>query len=150
MTKNTGSTDIKSFVSEGAKMDLLRPEYTDQERGLLSELQSYINVSRALLHNRLSQGLTQDELGRAAGTKQSRISELEAMRGNPRFDTLDRIARVLDLVIDLVPRRQIQPVATGFRQYGGTLLVEGTAYSAEETSVRQNESAGPVKMKAEL
>ena len=86
-------------------MDLLRPEYTDQERARLAELESYLNISRAVLRNRLDQGLSQDELGKAAGTKQSRISELEAMRANPRLDTLDRIARVLGLAVGLIPRR---------------------------------------------
>jgi transcriptional regulator with XRE-family HTH domain len=118
MTKKYGSTDINSSARKGARMDLLRPEYTDREWALLSELQSYVNVSRAVLRNRLDRGLTQDELGRAAGTKQSRISDLEAMQGNPRFDTLDRIARVLDLAIDLVPRSAAAHLPAGYVSYG--------------------------------
>lgn len=68
------------------------------------DFRSHVSVARLLLRARLDQQMTQDELGRAAGTKQSRISEIEALKGNPRFDTLDRIARVLGLMITLAPR----------------------------------------------
>lgn len=85
-------------------MDLLDPKYTDLERSDLEDLRSYINVARTVLDTRLSLGLTQQELGKMAGTKQSRISEIEALKGNLRFDTLDRVARALGLMVTLVPR----------------------------------------------
>ncbi len=84
--------------------NLLKPGYTLAERALIDAMQSRINVARAVLRARLDRGLSQEEVGRAAGTKQSRVSEIEGMKGNPRFDTLDRIARVLGLVLALVPR----------------------------------------------
>jgi transcriptional regulator with XRE-family HTH domain len=78
-------------------------EYRPEDRQKYERLRSFINVSRRILHKRWELGLSQDTLGRAAGTKQSKISELEMMKGNPRLRTLDNIARELGLVIDLIP-----------------------------------------------
>ena len=82
----------------------LNPPLTQREREIVDELRSRTNVANAIASARIWLGLTQDELGKRAGTKQSRISELESLRGNVRFDTLDRIARKLNLMITLVPR----------------------------------------------
>jgi transcriptional regulator with XRE-family HTH domain len=84
-------------------------------------MRSHITVATTLLKHRLDLGYSQEELGRAAGTKQSRISEIEASKGNPRFDTLDRIASVLGLMIALVPRTSVRPVADS----AGFVPVEG-------------------------
>ena len=84
--------------------DLLSAEYTPEQKREIESLRSRINVARRILSARVAMGLTQGELGRQAGTKQSRVSDLELMNGNLRFDTLDRIARVLNLMITLVPR----------------------------------------------
>ncbi len=80
--------------------------YRKEDRSRYERLLSFINVSKRILAKRLELGLSQDALGRAVGSKQSKISEIEQMKGNPRFDTLDRIARELGLVIDLVPIEQ--------------------------------------------
>lgn len=82
----------------------LSPPLTDREREVAEELRSRINVANVVATARVRLGLTQEELGRRAGTKQSRISELEGLQGNLRFDTLDRIARALGLMVTLVPR----------------------------------------------
>lgn len=91
-------------------MGLCDPGRSPAADAARDEILSHINVARMILSTRLDQGLTQEELGRAAGTKQSRISEIEALKGNPRFDTLDRIAKVLGLMIALVPRGERPPV----------------------------------------
>ena|ERR1041385_9136449 len=118
MTKNHASISTKPISSGGGRVDLLEPRYTAAEREQLEELQSRINVARQVLHYRLALGLSQDELGRLAGTKQSRISELELMDGNLRFDTLDRIARVLGLAVTLVRRDQVPALpATRGKQF---------------------------------
>lgn len=54
-------------------------------------------IARAVLEARLTQGLTQGELAKRAGTKQSRISEIETASGNPRLDTLEKVTSALDL-----------------------------------------------------
>lgn len=83
--------------------ELNRP-LTDREREIVEELRSRANVANAIARARIKLGLSQHEVGARAGTKQSRISELEGLQGNVRFDTLDRVAQVLGLMIDLVPR----------------------------------------------
>jgi transcriptional regulator with XRE-family HTH domain len=85
---------------------LLDPGYTEADRERLENLRSRLNIAHAVFDKRVELGLTQDELGRMAGTKQSRVSEIEGMEGNPRFDTLDRISRQLGLMVALVPRRR--------------------------------------------
>src|SRR3990167_10366880 len=86
-----------------APRDILDPHYTVEDLAYIDLMQSRINVARAILAARLDKGMTQDEVGRKAGTKQSRVSEIEGLRGNPRFDTLDRLARVLGLMVTLMP-----------------------------------------------
>lgn len=97
--------------------------FTAAEREELEALRSRVNVARAISFARVDQGLSQDELGRKAGTKQSRVSEIENLDGNPRFDTLDRISRALGLMIDLVPRERrrelrLQSKSTSMHQLG--------------------------------
>jgi transcriptional regulator with XRE-family HTH domain len=86
-------------------VDLLRRRYTSAQRALAERMRSRLNVARAVLMTRLERGFSQEEVAKRAGTKQSRISEIEASKGNLRFDTLDRVATALDLMVDLVPRR---------------------------------------------
>jgi transcriptional regulator with XRE-family HTH domain len=85
------------------------PPLTDEELVMVEQLRSRTNVANRVASYRVKMGLTQDELGRRAKSKQARISEIESLRGNVRFDTLDRIARELGLMIDLVPRSQPEP-----------------------------------------
>jgi transcriptional regulator with XRE-family HTH domain len=80
--------------------------YRPEDRDRYERLLSFFNVSKRILKRRTELGLSQDTLGRMAGSKQAKISEIELMKGNPRFQTLDRIARELGLVIDLVPIEQ--------------------------------------------
>jgi transcriptional regulator with XRE-family HTH domain len=65
-----------------------------------------MNVGRMIVRQRLRLGLTQAQIAERAGTKQSRISELETLSGNVRFDTLDKIATVLGLEVTLQERPQ--------------------------------------------
>jgi transcriptional regulator with XRE-family HTH domain len=80
---------------------------TPDEVEAAESLRSRMNVGRLIVRWRMRLGLTQDELARRAHTKQSRISELEGLRGNVRFDTLDKITRALGLEITLQPRGSV-------------------------------------------
>ena len=51
---------------------------------------------RLLIRKRLEKGLTQHELARKVGTKQSAIARLESGRYNPTVDSLRKIARALN------------------------------------------------------
>jgi transcriptional regulator with XRE-family HTH domain len=83
-------------------MDLLEQFYRPTEAA--EEVRSRANIARALMDARLNLGLTQAKVGELAGTKQSRVSEIESFKGNPRLSTLDRIARAVGLMVTLVPR----------------------------------------------
>lgn len=80
---------------------------TEQEQEYADDLQSRANVARAILHGRLALGLTQMQLARLADTRQSRVSELESMLGDPRLSTVNRVARSLNLVVDLRPKNGV-------------------------------------------
>lgn len=73
-----------------AKRDLLR------ETALL--------VGNALFDARTDLDLSQAELARRAGTRQSRISQIETGNGNVRFATLHKVAHAAGLTITLAPR----------------------------------------------
>jgi len=90
-------------------MGLLDFDLTDDDVAYLDQMASRITVARALLSARNTLNLTQHEVGEAANSKQARVSEIESLRGNPRLDTLDRIARVVGLQVSLVPRPAARP-----------------------------------------
>ncbi len=77
---------------------------TPEVRSAIERLRSRMNVGRLIVQYRLRRGLTQAQMAQQAGTKQSRISEIETLSGNVRFDTLDKIAMVLGLEITLQER----------------------------------------------
>lgn len=64
-------------------------------------LRSRTTIAKAIIEARLRKNWTQHQLAEAAGTKQSRISELESARGNPTLETIERVARVLELELSL-------------------------------------------------
>jgi transcriptional regulator with XRE-family HTH domain len=84
-------------------LEINKPQ-TPEVRSAIERLRSRMNIGRIIVAQRLKLGLTQDEIARRAGTKQSRISELETLAGNVRLDTLDKIALTLDLEVTLQPR----------------------------------------------
>lgn len=77
----------------------------------IERLRSRMSVGRMIVQHRLRLGVSQAEIARRAGTKQSRVSEIETLSGNVRFDTLDRIAMALGLQITLVERPDVFAVA---------------------------------------
>lgn len=84
-------------------MDLLELNLTDAERAEAEKFRSQLNVARATFSFRIDNGLTQAELARLAETTQARVSDVEAMKGDPKLSTLARIARALGCMIDMVP-----------------------------------------------
>ena len=74
-------TEVLKDPKIKAEYDKLKPEYA-----LIS----------ALIGARSKKKLTQKDLARKMGTKQSVISRLESGRANPSFEFLKRLARALD------------------------------------------------------
>lgn len=64
-----------------------------------NELGSKLILARNVLRMRVQRGWTQKELAEHAGISQPRIAEIESARSNPRVDTLDKIARALNVQV---------------------------------------------------
>jgi len=60
------------------------------------KLKPEFELVRILIRKRLDKGLTQKELARKIGTKQSAISRLESGRYNPTIQLLHKIAQALN------------------------------------------------------
>ena len=85
--------------------ELLQPG-SDSERQRREALRSRINVARAIGEARAERGLSQRELANISNATEGEISDLESLHGIVRFETLDAVARSLDLMIVLEPRRE--------------------------------------------
>ena len=72
-------------------------------------------MGRKVRELREARGLSQKELAQRMGTTQSVIARLELGGAEPRFQTLQRVARALDsdLVVDLRPRGARSAMAQG-------------------------------------
>jgi transcriptional regulator with XRE-family HTH domain len=82
---------------------------TQRGKEASERLHGRVAIAKAIIEARLRKGWTQLQLAETAGTKQSRISELESIKGNPTLETIERVARVLDLELSLKPARAVEP-----------------------------------------
>lgn len=83
--------------------ELARAPRTQAGKQASERLRTRVAIAKAIIGARLQRGWTQLQLADAAGTKQSRISELESIKGNPTLETVDRVASVLGLQLSLKP-----------------------------------------------
>jgi ribosome-binding protein aMBF1 (putative translation factor) len=79
-----------------------RPEY----RASYERTRQAYEIGRQVREAREARGLTQAELAARMDTTQSVIARLEAGGAEPRFNTLERVARALDseLVVSFRPK----------------------------------------------
>ncbi|MGH2584194.1 MAG: helix-turn-helix domain-containing protein [Dehalococcoidia bacterium] len=91
------------------------PEY----RAAYERARQAYEIGRKVRELREARGISQAELAQRMDSTQSVIARLEAGGAEPRFGTLQRVARALDseLVVDLRPREG-HVVAPGQRQRG--------------------------------
>lgn len=75
-------------------------------------------VADVLRKARKARGLTQEALGKQLGITQGALSRAE-MGAGVRFETLQQIARALDLEPMLIPRRLV-PAVNAVVQHGAT------------------------------
>ncbi len=108
-TRKRESICTMTIARSDRRTGLLKANYSGADLALVEGMRSGLAVANALHSARLALGLSQADLALQAGTKQSRISEIEGMTGNPRFDTLDRVSRAVGLMITLVPREPVPP-----------------------------------------
>ncbi len=73
------------------------PEYVAAEE----ELGPLLDFANTVIQLREERGWTQTELARRAGTRQANISRLENGLANPTFEFMQKIARALDVELDV-------------------------------------------------
>ena len=62
-----------------------------------AERSGFREIAWLLIRYRMDKGLTQEELAQRVGTSHSQISRIESGRHRTNLETLERIARALDL-----------------------------------------------------
>ncbi len=65
------------------------------------DLEVFYKVKRQLINLRKEKGLSQEELAKIIGTKQSAISRLENEKYNPSVELLARIAKAFDKELEI-------------------------------------------------
>jgi ribosome-binding protein aMBF1 (putative translation factor) len=108
--QSAATTAPNHSFGRGAKRQIKRlvARASDNQADALETLEkvlaSRIGVASAVIAGRAAKRWTQQELAKQAGLKQALVSEIESLRGNPRLETLDKVARVLNLQVALVQR----------------------------------------------
>ncbi|MDI3548593.1 MAG: hypothetical protein PWR10_2245 [Halanaerobiales bacterium] len=98
-------TDYKSIFKGVTKMNhkdvknliLNNPEVKKE----YDELNVLYDIKRQIIKLRLEQGLSQKELAKKIGTKQSAISRLESDDYNPSIELLDKVAHALGKKLEI-------------------------------------------------
>ena len=79
-----------------------RKMLADKEiRSAYEKLGPEFRLVQAIIEKRLRKSLTQAELARKIGTRQSAISRLESGRANPSLAFLGKVARALDVGLEI-------------------------------------------------
>lgn len=79
----------KDFKKQALKDKEVREEYNN--------LAPEFTIAQAVIEKRLEKGLTQTDLAKKVGTRQSAISRLESGRYNPSIHFLEKVAKALSL-----------------------------------------------------
>ncbi len=87
--KNRKHLDFEVWEKEALKDPRFRAEYDKQQPEF------------ALIRARIEKGLTQEELAKKIGTKQSVISRLESGRANPSVAFLKKLAQALNSHLEI-------------------------------------------------
>ena len=90
------STPFKQFKSKALKDPATKAEY--------EALGPEYEVVKTIIKERVKRGWSQTELAEAIGSRQPVISRLERGDSNPSLQTLSRIAKALDLSLQVSMR----------------------------------------------
>lgn len=85
--------DSNNFLKESLKNPKIKAEY--------DKLQPEFAVIRAVIEARMKKGVTQEDLAKKIGTKQSVISRLESGRANPSVAFLKKLAQALNSHLEI-------------------------------------------------
>ncbi len=80
------------------KNQLLKDKGVRKEYGAL---EAEFAIAEAVISRRLEKGMSQLELAKKIGTKQSAISRLESGNYNPSIKLLDKVAKALNLKLSV-------------------------------------------------
>jgi len=84
---------FKQFKTKILKNPVVKDEY--------DALKPEYEVVKTIISQRIKRGWSQTELAKAVGSRQPVISRLERGEGNPSLSTLHKIARALDLSLEV-------------------------------------------------
>jgi len=87
------STTFKQFKTKALKNPVVKTEY--------EALEPEYEVVKTIINQRVKRGWSQTELAKAVGSRQPVISRLERGEGNPSLQTLHKIAKALDLSLQV-------------------------------------------------
>jgi ribosome-binding protein aMBF1 (putative translation factor) len=87
------TTTFKKFKSQALKNSAVKAEY--------DALEPEYEVVKTIINQRIKRGWSQTELAKAVGSRQPVISRLERGEGNPSLSTLQKIAKALDLSLQV-------------------------------------------------
>jgi transcriptional regulator with XRE-family HTH domain len=88
----------KNLIYEDPFADLKKnPEFRKADR----KAKPYFDLVREIVSRRTQLGLTQNDLAKLAETFQSRISNIEAGKNDPRLSTIIQIAEALKTTVEL-------------------------------------------------
>jgi len=95
---------------EGYVRDIERQSSAEEAREV-ALARARFRLGTKVLQQRLTLGLTQQQLASESGIAQADISRIEHGQSNPTAGTLEAIARPLGIALDLVPADQIEKAA---------------------------------------
>jgi transcriptional regulator with XRE-family HTH domain len=82
----------------------MRPAKSSSKRDSFTALGQFLRATRE------EKGLTQKDLAERLGLRQRQISDLERSAMDPRFSTVQDVARALELEVMLVPRHLVSTI----------------------------------------
>jgi len=87
------TTTFKQFKTKALKNPVVKAEY--------EALEPEFEVVKTIINQRIKRGWSQTQLAKAVGSRQPVISRLERGEGNPSLSTLQKIAKALDLSLQV-------------------------------------------------
>jgi len=87
------TTTFKQFKTKALKNPIVEAEY--------DALEPEYEVVKTIISQRIKRGWSQTQLAEAVGSRQPVISRLERGEGNPSLSTLHKIAKALDLSLQV-------------------------------------------------
>lgn len=112
-------------------------------RDEFNALQPEYEIIRKLIETRIKCGLTQKELAKKCGIKQSNISRLESGKANPTIKFLQKIAKALDSDLFIEFRQRTyssETVAVQKESITTTLVILGFNYPSSKIHSSSNET----------